>query len=204
MSLRIYIVGLQMSSPNVIESSEMIDENTKEIKYKYPKSVRTKIERVRNKYRTEFYDRTVSFYGVMQLTNEEGLEELRELVKEADKEMKEIMPELYAKLVAIPVDERYVEEGELYRKILYAIQYQIIKSIYNRIKGLKSEEPQERTKESIREMLEKLRALNIIRDDRVDQLIASIEQMLDMKTEEIKKTMLEELNFLEQELEKLL
>lgn len=202
--MEIYIVGLQMSSPNVIEESEMIDENTKEIKYKYPKSVRTKIERVRNKYRSEFYSRTVSFYGVMQLTNREGLDELRELVREADKEMREIKPELYAKLVAIPVDKKHVEEGELYDKILYAIQYQIIKSIYNRIKGLKSDEPQERTKESIREMLDRLKALNITRDVRVDQLIVSIEKMLDMKTEEIKKNILEDLEYLEEELEKLL
>ena len=204
MSLKIYIVGLQMSSPNVIEHSEMIDEDTKEIKYKYPKSVRTKIERVRNKYRGEFYSRTVSFYGVMQLTNEDGLKHLREIVKEADKEMKDIKPELYAKLVAIPVDERHVEEGELYNKILYAIQYQIIRTIFNRIKGLKSDEPQDRTKESIKEMLEKLRTLNIIKDDRVDHLLDSIENMLDMKTEEIKKNMLEELEYLEKELEKLL
>ena len=199
---RIYIIRAEMSSPERGEEARMIDDNTKEIKYAFPKSVRQKIERVRNKYKNLLYEKTVNFYG-LQMIDDRKVEEIRKIVSEADRELREIDPSLSARYILVPVSEEAIEKGELYTKILYAIQYQICKEVFQRVKDLKSDTPRKVTKESIRDMLERMRELNILGDERIDRLIDGISRMLDMRTEEIKKAILEELEWLERELESL-
>jgi len=197
---RIYIVRVVMSSPERVEEARMIDDNTKEIKYAFPKSVRQKIERVRNRYKNLLYGITVNFYG-LQMIDDRKVEEIRRIVSEADRELKEIDASLSARFVLVPVSEEAIERGELYAKILYAIQYQILKEVFQRVKDLKSDTPRKVTKESIRDMLERMRELNILHDESIDRLIDNVSKMLDMKTEEIKRAILEELEWLERELE---
>jgi len=197
---RIYIVRVEMSSPERVEEARMIDDNTKEIRYAFPKSVRQKIERVRNKYKNLLYGITVNFYG-LQMIDDRKVEEIRKIVSEADRELREIDASLSARYILVPVSEEAIEKGELYTKILYAIQYQICKEVFQRVKDLKSDTPRKVTKESIRDMLERMRELNILGDEKIDRLIDSISKMLDMRTEEIKRAILEELEWLERELE---
>jgi len=200
MEKRIYVLLFRMSSSERVAETKMIDDNTKEIVYAFPRSVRMKIERVRNKYRREFEERTVNFYG-LRLADEDTIPEAKEIVKNADKELKEIDPTLSATLLKVPISEQAIEEGELYSKILYAIQYQVVHAIFNRVKDLKSDELRKNSKESIREMLDKMRRLNILRDERIDTLIDRIEKMLDMKVQEMRNQILEELQYIERELE---
>lgn len=197
--MKLYVATVRMSVANRVEYERTIDDMTKEIKLAFPKYIRDKIEAVRRKYKNQLYDNTVNFYG-LHLVDDEMKQRVKEIVEEADRELKEIDASLSAKVVFIPISEKEVEEAELYNKILYAIQYQILKEVHQRVKDLKSPTLRGTSRKAIKEMLEDMRKLNIINDDRIDLLIRKIEQMLTMKTEEIKKTIMEELEYIEKEL----
>lgn len=197
---RIYVVRMEMPTPEKTEYSRMIDDNTKEIKYYYPKDTRLQIERIRNKYKEQFHRMTLNFYG-LQLVKESKVDEVRKLVDEANRELAEIDASLRARFTALPIESRAIEEGEMYTKMVYAIQYQVAREVFNRIKDIKSETPRRRTVRSVREMLEKLREINVVNDPDIDRWIDRITSMLNMKTEEIRKALLEELEYLEKELE---
>lgn len=195
--MEIFVVRVEMPTSERTEYTKMIDEDTKEIKYAFSKTKRLKIERIRNKYKGMLHNITLNFYG-LQLINKDKIDEIKKIVEEANKEFAEIDSSLIAKFITLPVSNEAIEKGELYSKIVYAIQYQIAKEVFNRIKDLKSDTPREVTKESIREMLESMKGINIVNDRRIDQWIDQITKMLDRRTEEIRKNIMEELEYLEE------
>jgi len=196
---RIYVVRVEMPTPERTEYSRMIDDYTKEIRYYYPKHVRLQIERIRNKYKNNLHEITLNFYGI-QLIKESRIQDVQEIVDSANNELEEVDSALRARFITLPIESEAIEKGEMYTKIVYAIQYQIVKEVFNRIKDLKSETPRKATVKSIREMLENLRKINIVSDPDIDRWIDRIMKMLNMKTENIKKTLLEDLGYLEEAL----
>jgi len=197
---RIYVVRVEMSSPYKVEELDHPDEDTVVMKYFFNAETRRKIIGIRNRYKSKIYDNTVSFYG-LQLINDEMLPRIREIVKEADEELKKIHDGLGARMILLPISREEVEKGELYEKILYAIQYQIAKAVFERVKDLKSGLLQPKTRTSIKEMLKQMRELNILKDEKVDRMIDEIESMLYLSTSEIKSRMMEQLEYIEKLLE---
>ena len=197
---RIYVVRVEMSSPYKVEELDHPDEDTVVMKYFFNAETRRKIIGIRNRYKSKIYDNTVSFYG-LQLINDEMLPKIKEIVKEADEELKKIHDGLGARMILLPISREEVEKGEMYEKILYAIQYQIAKAVFERVKDLKSGLLQPKTRTSIKEMLKQMRELNILKDEKVDRMIEEIESMLYLSTNEIKSKMMEQLEYIEKLLE---
>ena len=197
---RIYVIRVEMSSPYKVEELDHPDEDTVVMKYFFKAETRKKITSIRNRYKSKIYDNTVSFYG-LQLVDDELLPKIKEIVKEADEELKKIHDGLGARMILLPISREEVEKGEMYEKILYAIQYQIAKAVFERVKDLKSGLLQPKTRTSIKEMLKQMRELNILKDEKVDRMIDKIENMLYLSTNEIKSKMMEQLEYIEKLLE---
>ena len=197
---RIYVIRVEMSSPYKVEELDHPDEDTVVMKYFFNAETRRKIIGIRNRYKSRIYENTVSFYG-LQLINDEMLPKIKEIVKEADEELKKIHDGLGARMILLPISREEVEKGEMYEKILYAIQYQIAKAVFERVKDLKSGLLQPKTRTSIKEMLKQMRDLNILKDEKVDRMIDKIESMLYLSTNEIKSKMMEQLEYIEKLLE---
>lgn len=195
--MQLYVVIAQMSSPYRVAETQHPDEDTVMIRYKYPAEVRKQIRNTRDLYKRRIEANTVSFYG-LRIANEELLEKVREIVTEADKELKKIDPGLSARLIAIPISGEAIKRGEIYQKLIYAIQYQIIKKVHDRIKDIKSGILKPETRKSVKEMLEDLRKLNILNDPEIDRTIDSIESMLTLTTNELREKIMDQLKYIEE------
>jgi len=200
--MTLYIVKMVCSNDMVVEDTKVIDERTREIKLRYDKETRKKIAAVRNKYKRLAYTDVVHFHG-LNLVDEERVPEIREVVKEADKEMKTISSELYAKLIEIPLGEEVIKQGKLYEQIYYAILAQMSKEILRHVERLKSDMPTERTKKNLIKLIESFERLNIIGDRRIKQQIEELKRITNMRVAEIKNTIMKDLDYVLGEIEKL-
>jgi|GEM_PF-3074752 len=198
----VYLVKMVCSSDLVVEDTKVLDDRTREIRLKYDKETREKIASVRSKYKRLAYRDVVHFHG-LNLVADERVSEIREIVNEADKEMKAISPELYAKLIEIPIGEEVIQEGKLYEQIYYAILAQMSKEILNHVKNLKSDTPTARTRKNLLKLIDSFERLNIIGDERIKQQINNLRQIVDMRVDEIKKTIMNDLDYVLGEIEKL-
>lgn len=198
----VYLVKMVCSSDLVVEDTKVLDDRTREITLKYDKETREKIASVRSKYKRLAYRDVVHFHG-LNLVADERVSEIREIVNEADKEMKAISPELYAKLIEIPIGEEVIQEGKLYEQIYYAILAQMSKEILNHVKNLKSDTPTARTRKNLLKLIDSFERLNIIGDERIKQQINDLRQIVDMRVDEIKKTIMNDLDYVLGEIEKL-
>jgi len=198
----VYLVKMVCSSDLVVEDTKVLDDRTREITLKYDKETREKIASVRSKYKRLAYRDVVHFHG-LNLVADERVSEIREIVNEADKEMKAISPELYAKLIEIPIGEEVIQEGKLYEQIYYAILAQMSKEILNHVKNLKSDTPTARTRKNLLKLIDSFERLNIIGDERIKQQINNLRQIVDMRVDEIKKTIMNDLDYVLGEIEKL-
>lgn len=200
----IYLVRVCMSYDEIVESTREIDERTKEIRLKYDKKTREKINYIREKRRREAYMHTVKFYS-LHFANEDGLKKIRKVIEQADKEMKQINPELYASLIVIPISlDEIKKRGELYEKIYYAICLQMAEAVFNHVKKLKSAVPSKRSRKKLEELLEKFEELNVIGDKRINEKIEELKLLVNKSTEEIKEQILEDIENLRKELQEMM
>ena len=200
--MTLYIVKMVCSNDMVVEDTKVIDERTREIRLRYDKETREKIAAVRNRYKRLAYTDVVHFHG-LNLVSEERVPEIREVVKEADRAMKTISPELYAKLIEIPLGEEVIRQGKLYEQIYYAILAQMSKEILRHIERLKSDMPTERTKKNLIKLIDSFERLNVIGDRRINQQIEGLKQITNMRVSEIKDTIMKDLDYVLGEIEKL-
>lgn len=199
-----YLVRVYMSYDEIAESIKEIDEKTKEIKLKFDKETRQRISYIREKRRREAYEHTIKFFD-LHFTDEKGLEKIKEIIKIADKEMKEVNPELYASLTVIPLSlDEIKKRGELYEAIYYSICLQMAEAIYNHVKKLKSEIPSKRSKKNLIKLLQKFKELNVIGDKRIDKKIEEIKNLVNKTTEEIKEQIIEDIEKLRKEIQEMI
>ena len=196
-----YLVKLILSSEEIVENSKYLDEWTKELKLKYDKETRMEIGRVRGKYRGLAYQDAVRFHG-LHLVSDDKLDAIRVVAREANVEMQAVAPDLYAKLVEIPLGEELIRQGELYEQIYYAILAQMSKDLLDHVKDLKSDVPSERTQKTLSKLLEKFEELNILGDNRIRDKICELRGVLFMRTGEIKETIMADLDYVLEQLEK--
>jgi len=200
----IYLVKVYMSYDEVVESTREIDERKREIVLKYDKETRQKINYIREKRRREAYQHTAKFFD-LHFATEEALKKIKKIVEIADREMKQINPELYASLVAIPLPVAELKRrGELYEKIYYAICLQMAEAVFNHVKKLKSDVPSKRSRKKLEELLEKFEELNVIGDERINEKIQELKLLINRTTEEIKEQILEDIENLRRELQEMM
>ena len=200
--MTLYIVKMVCSNDMVVEDTKIIDERTREIRLRYDKETREKIAAVRNRYKRLAYTDVVHFHG-LNLVAEERVPEIREVVKEADREMKTISPELYAKLIEIPLGEEVIKQGKLYEQIYYAILAQMSKEILRHVERLKSDVPTARTKKNLIKLIDSFERLNVIGDKRINRQIEELKRITNMRVSEIKETIMKDLDYVLGEIEKL-
>ena len=200
--MTLYIVKMVCSNDMVVEDTKVIDERTREIRLRYDKETREKIAAVRNRYKRLAYTDVVHFHG-LNLVAEERVPEIREVVKEADREMKTISPELYAKLIEIPLGEEVIKQGKLYEQIYYAILAQMSKEILRHVERLKSDVPTARTKKNLIKLIDSFERLNVIGDERINRQIEELKRITNMRVSEIKDTIMKDLDYVLGEIEKL-
>ncbi|HDN73571.1 MAG TPA: hypothetical protein ENG16_00930 [Archaeoglobus sp.] len=133
----------------------------------------------------------------MLLADDRLMKKVEKVVEEANEELKKVDSQLSARLIKVPVGREALQEGELYEKIRYVIMYHIVKAIHDRIKGIKSGVLKKRSKESIKQLLNRLKELNILRDKEIDVLIESIEFKLNMTVKQLREEIIEQLEYIE-------
>lgn len=173
---RIFIVMVQMSSPNHTEKSEAINDMTSMIYYRWNRDTRRKIQSVRMRFKGPIYKNTVSFYG-LHLCAERQIDPIKTRVEGADKALKEIHPDLGANVVFVPLDVAGIGRGALYGQIADAIRGQIYDRTFKRLEQVTLDENNTltpRVKASIRRMLDQMETLNILDDQDVAARIAEI------------------------------
>lgn len=192
-----YIVKLLLSSHNIIDRSRMIDDNTVENHYKYDKETRLKIRYTRDHHRYGFYHETIRFFD-LHLVPDSHIAALKATTVLADADMKAIDLALHAEMVAFPLNEEEIRKGELYQKIYYAILFQMRQEVLDRVEKMTSEELPDRSIESIRNMLNKYRDLNLFKDEQIEKELQEIEGSLNEKTVILKKKIQEGLDRLKE------
>lgn len=197
------LVKTFMSFDEQVEERKDIDEYRRELKFRFDKETRKKISYIRDKYKRLIYNLCVEFYG-LHFTTPTNLKKINELIKEADKEMKKINPELYAHLIVIPLSIDEIKKGKLYEQIYYTILYHCAKAILDHILKIKSEIPTKRTVKNLEKLLEHFKNLNVLNDSKINDKIEEFRTLIHLTRDEIKSRIMEELNYIEEELNKLL
>jgi len=186
---------MEVSTPDAVEHTSEIDDQTLEVRLKYPKEVRQQIYQIRKKYKDKYLEETVSFYGI-RLCSQEALSTVKEICRQADRELKQIDKSLGVALTIVPITAEIKLKGKLYEAVYYAILTDAHKRILKRIDHLKKEEMQDRTKESLRELIAHLRRLNVLNDQEIDSRISQMEQLVDKRVSEIRSTIKNDLDLL--------
>ena len=199
-----FLVQVGMSYDEAVESSKDIDEKRRELTLKFDLKVRRKIGYVREKYRRKAYEKCVKFYS-LHFATDGAVQEIQSIIKEADREMKKINPDLYASVLAIPLSLSDIKKkGKLYEQIYYAICLQMSEAIYQHVEKLSSSIPSKRTRKTLETMLRHFKSLNVIGDKRIDTKIKNLEKIITKSTSEIKTQIIDDLEFMRQELQKMM
>lgn len=199
-----YLVKVYMSYDESVESAKELDERRKEITFRYDRETRLKIAYVREKRKREAYQHTVRFFD-LHFATEEGLQKIEKIVEIADKEMKQIDKNLYAKMITIPLSiEELKNRGELYEKIYYAICLQMAEAVFNHVKKLKSDVPSKRSKRKLEELLKKFEEINVLGDIRINEKIQELRVLINKTTDEIREQIIEDIEMLRSELQEMM
>jgi len=193
-----YVVAVEMSYDEAVKKSEELDDTHRKIEFKYPKPIRDRMNYIREKYRREAYSHTVRYLS-LHVTNDEGLERIKEIVKTADRAMKDINKELYATMVWLEVPS--IEKGKQYEQLYYAICLQMAEEVYKQVKKLKSSIPTQRTRNTIEKLLRRFKTLNVIGDKRINEKIEELEKIVNQSTDKIKEQIMNDIEKLREELQ---
>jgi hypothetical protein len=180
-SQKLYLVRISMGSQFKGKSRD-IDDYTREIKYVHSKEIRREIGAIRQVINSRRAAGCMPFFGAY-FTNEIGKQQLIDACKIADREMKEIDPELHATPLFIKIDMPDLAAGSQFDALLSAIRTQVHEVVLNRVKAViernegKALTP--KTKTALLSMLEKTRALNIVNDPNVNADIDKMKARID-------------------------
>jgi hypothetical protein len=189
---QLYVVQLVMSSQNKINHTERIDEYTIETEFKFDEETRQKISAARMATRTQVYAGSVDFCG-LQIVNEEAIPRIEKAVKEGRDRLTAIVPGLRCDMVLIGLDAEAMRKGEMARRIVDSILYQVYREIADRLTAVlqKRDVLPEVSKKAILTALDRMKALNVIEDPDVDAKIEAIIKMVNEDAIQPLKTQLD-------------
>jgi|Deesub1362A_J573_1020465.scaffolds.fasta_scaffold00342_40 hypothetical protein len=181
-----------MSSENRQQNREELNEKEVKIKYVFDKKTRDKIANIRMTARWNIQKLVFDFYGLW-VVKESQIPELQGIVKETSQKLSEIDPSLKAHLIAIPLDEEGIRQGELYHQMLYALKHQVITKILERIENIQGK-IHKNSKTGLLRLIDRLHELNIFDDqDITDRLNVIKERVIEEEIETLKEELNEEL-----------
>ena len=179
---QLYVISTRVSSEFKIERSEELSDREKKITWLYEKEKRNNIHKIRASIYGPRERYSLDFYK-LRLVNDEGKKALKEAYAKANEELKEIDPSLKAEIEFLPLDISQIARGNLYEQIIGSIKYQVFSKVFQRIDGLtrdggKDNLP-EKTKKSLKNLVDHCRNLNITRDEEIDIQIEKIAKMIE-------------------------
>lgn len=167
----IYHVHISMGSQFQGKGKD-IDDFTREIKYKYGKETRQQIGAIRQSVNTRRAAGCTKCFGAY-FTNRTGLEQLRDVCAQADREMKAIDPSLHVTMEYIRQHFEDSENITVLDKLLKGIRADIHERVLFRIQEViaraDNKKLTEKTKKALFSMLDKTKALNLTNDPAVNE-----------------------------------
>jgi hypothetical protein len=181
--MRVYVVEVEMSSPNKGSSSEEINDFTLETTFQFDKKTRQKIAATRMKYKAPIYQNTLKFFTIY-ICREDQVQEIMDSISEADKAMKEIHETLHASGQMWPLDLDEVKRGELYGKIIDRIKLQVFKTVFERLTEVveRDKAMTKQVKDSLVRMIHNLHAINVLNDQEITKQLNEIEAKIESET----------------------
>lgn len=204
--MQIYVVNFSMDSGNKQLSSADQDEYTRMIHYRFGKKERAAINRLRGRYRQPALAKAVCFHGIY-LCTDELVADLQEAAQRADAELKQIHPQLSARVHLVPIDVDQVHKGELYGEIMATIRSQIMNEVLSKIdtileKGYAPGQLPPKTRKMMLNLVERLRLINIMRDEKLDAELDRIHQhIVDETYTELRESLSDDIETLQREIE---
>jgi len=192
----IYIIELDMSSPNRQVRSTRIDEYKKEIEYAFNEETRKKISKTRMWIYNHAYNGTLNFYNKLKIVKADALPAIKEAVREGHGKMKAIDSSLHADVIVIELSREAMMQGELYRRVVDSIVWQIYKEISDRLSKVlaTNETLPSVSKKALLRQLEELRKINVIDEPEIEQRIREIESHLQADAIEPVRAMLDRMD----------
>lgn len=175
--MRIYVVNLEMSSPNQLNSSEKIDDMTQKLNYKFTAKKRKEIHAVNQFYKSKVYANVLDFHG-LRICKEEQLPLIIDLSSQANEAIQILDPSLHATLAYFGLDMAEVSKGDAYGQVLSAIRYQIISEVLGRLEKVTEtqaiDQLSKQSKTALLKMIDRLKAINILDDKGVETKLESL------------------------------
>ena len=179
----IHIVALTMSSPNrVLDSKETNEGMTLEVNYLFKKQTRKDIAAIRTLYKKPIYKECLDFYGLFYMCKESQKPAIIEANETADKKLKEIDGTLGSSLMFIALDMTEATKGEMYQKILNAIEFQILSDLAEKLEKVaktKTGQLPERSQKAMLSMIDKLKAINVMNDANIEKKLQDIKEKIE-------------------------
>ncbi|DAC71797.1 MAG TPA: hypothetical protein DSN98_08510 [Thermoplasmata archaeon] len=170
---KLFVMQLNMSSPYFLERSEVIDDKTKKLFYKFPSDKRKQIQAIRQSVNVQRDAGSARFYG-LYIVNELGKKQLESALTKADHEMKQVDITLKAEGMFMELSSTALSEGNMFDAMVGQIKNQILEVALKRIEDtIKRNEGSAqglplKTKNALIRMLEKTKMINVIRDESID------------------------------------
>lgn len=181
---QLYVVQTNTSSENKVDESEELNDKQRKITYLFEKEKRNLIHRERANVGYVTKSNSVRFYSLV-LTNEAGKEQILKAYKETDQAMKEIDPILKAEVNFLPLDLNQIAKGNVYEQILGSIKFQVFNKVFKRVDDLVSKEKDklpETTKKSLKNLIDQCRALNVVKDQDIENQIDKIAKQIETES----------------------
>lgn len=179
----LYVVGLSLSSGFFVDKSEKyLDENAVKKWYKYQEEERKKIGAVRQSVNVVVDAGCARFFNI-KIANEEAKRQITEAVLKADVEMKKIDITLKAEVEFVPLPIDSFTSGTMLDKLTGQIRTQILEVVIKKIesnikKNEKSGLLPEKTKETLRKMIDRCRAVNVIGDEGINAQLDAMKERI--------------------------
>lgn len=179
---QIYIVALTMSSPNRVLNSQEINEGmTLEVNYLFKKETRQKIAAVRTLHKKPTYKDCLDFYGLFYMCKDSQRKEIQKANDEADIKLKAIDGTLKSEVMFIALDMNEVTKGEMYKRVLDAIEYRILSDLAERLEKIaktKTGQLPDRSKEAMIKMIDRLKSVNVMNDSNIENKLSKIREKI--------------------------
>lgn len=175
---KLFICEIFMSSPNKQESTTRINDREMQIKYKFDEKTRRDISRIRAQGNWPKYALCVKFYS-LYIAKESTIERIKSMVHDADTGLRAINPELSAQVRFFQLSSEDIRESEMYHELIHAIKTQIYGTLLDRFREvLKKDTIPDKTVNSLLEMCDRLRSVNILNDAEITARINQIQAQI--------------------------